>query len=127
MEGPNLLEQLLHCEKAVWDALVTGDAEADDRALSADFLGVYPDGFAGKSDHVAQLAAGPSVLRYALSAVRVLAFGPDHALLAYHATYVRTGRRDAEAMYVSSVWRRSDSGWVNVFSQDTPATGVRLP
>lgn len=122
-----LVDTLLACEKAVWEALVAGDAEADGRALAAEFLGVYPDGFAGRAAHVRQLAGGPTVARYTLSEARVLALGPDHALLAYRAEYARAGGDAVEAMYVSSVWRRRDGGWENVFSQDTPATGHAVP
>jgi hypothetical protein len=56
-----------------------------------------------------------------------LPLGPDHALLAYRATYLRVGRAAEEEMFVSSIWRRERTGWVNVFSQDTPATGIPVP
>ena len=122
-----LLDELLACETRVWEALVTGDAGADSAALSTDFLGVYPDGFAAKDSHTGQLSDGPTVLRYRLSQTRVMPLGPDHALLAYHAAYTRVGRGDSEEMYVSSIWRRDGAGWINVFSQDTPATGIAVP
>ena len=122
-----LLDELLACETAVWEALVTGDAAADAAALSADFLGVYPDGFAGKADHCGQLADGPTVARYRLTEAQVKPLGADHALLAYRARYVRVGRAEEEEMYVSSIWQRDGTGWVNVFSQDTPATGIAVP
>ena len=48
-------------------------------------------------------------------------------LLAYQAVYTRVGRQDSETMFVSSIWQRSGAGWVNVFSQDTPATGLAVP
>jgi hypothetical protein len=59
--------------------------------------------------------------------VQVKPLGADHALLAYHACYLRVGRAEEEEMYVSSIWRRRGAGWVNVFSQDTPATGIAVP
>lgn len=116
-----LLNELTLCECKVWDALVSGDRQADAAALDDGFLGVYPDGFAGKHDHVQQLADGPTIKSYELSAHRVLLLGNDHAVLSYRADFVRQKRRDTEAMYVSSIWRRSDEGWIGVFSQDTPA------
>lgn len=122
-----LLDDLLACETGVWEALVKGDAGADAAALAADFLGVYPDGFAGKDAHSGQLSEGPTVVRYELSDARVMVLGSDHALLAYHARYLRVGQDEMEEMYVSSIWRRSGAGWVNVFSQDTPATGIPVP
>ncbi len=127
MPGDTLLDEILACEIRVWDALVSGDAAADGTALADDFLGVYPDGFAGKDCHTGQLADGATVARFALSEARVMPLGPRHVLLAYHARYVRIGRDEPEGMYVSSIWRRDDGGWVNVFSQDTPATGVPVP
>ncbi len=127
MTAPALLDALLALETSVWQALVAGDAAADRALLAADFLGVYPDGFAGREAHVAQLSGGPTVARFRLSEARALPLGEGHALLAYRADYRRTGRSDDEAMYVSSVWRRGPEGWRNVFSQDTPADGRALP
>lgn len=122
-----LLDELLACETRVWEALVAGDCEADAAALAVDFLGVYPDGSAGRDAHSGQVSQGPTVARYRLSEARLLPLCPDHALLAYRATYLRVGRAAEEEMFVSSIWRREGTGWVNVFSQDTPATGIPVP
>ena len=122
-----LAAEIEACERAVWQALADGDAAADRAALAADFLGVYPDGFAGREEHVGQLAAGPSIAAFALFDLRVMQLGPDHALIAYAARYRRVGGDAEETMYVSSVWRRRGPDWENVFSQDTPATGLHLP
>jgi len=127
MAEDSLLRELLACETSIWEALVAGDAAADARALAPAFLGVYPDGFAGRDSHAGQLVSGPTVARYALSDARVLPLGPDCALLAYLASYTRPGRSEGEAMYVSSIWRRRGDGWENLFSQDTPATGQPVP
>lgn len=121
--GEDLLSELLAAEGAVWEALVAGDPDADTALLAPDFLGVYPSGYSDRTGHAAQLAAGPTVSGYTLSDPRVLRLGPDHALLAYRATYERPGQEGRpEAMYVSSVWRREGAGWINVFSMDAPAT-----
>lgn len=122
-----LIEQLLTAERAVWEALRTGDTVADGDALDAGFLGVGPGGVFGKAEHVGQLAHGPTVSAYRLSEAQVMASGPDYALLVYRADYTRPGHAGEEAMYVSSLWKRRGPGWVNVFSQDTPATGQVVP
>jgi hypothetical protein len=122
-----LLPALLVHEHRVWAALVAGDAQADMALLSADFLGVYPDGFAGRAAHGAQLAAGPSIVSYEIFEPRVVSAGEGHALLAYRARYLRAGAAATEEMYVSSLWRRDAAGWINIFSQDTPATGIAVP
>ncbi len=127
MAQDTLLEQLLTAEHAVWGALLRGDAAADAAVLDDGFLGVYPDGMFGKQAHVGQLAAGPTVATYRLSAARALSCGPEHGLLCYRADYVRKDGTREEAMYVSSLWRRQGTGWVNLFSQDTPATGQAVP
>ncbi len=124
-DGPEpttkLLQELRLHETRVWDALVGGDSKADEAALDDSFLGVYPDGFAGKADHVRQLIDGPTVQTYALSDLRVMRLGNDHAVLSYRADFQRLRRAEPEAMYVSSIWRRTQDGWINIFSQDTPA------
>ncbi len=116
----DLLTDLLAHETLVWGALVTGDAASDEALMDQGFLGVYPSGFATRACHVGQLADGPSVATFTILEPRVMSLGPDTALLAYRAEYTRPGG-SPEAMYVSSIWRRRDEGWVNIFSQDTPA------
>jgi hypothetical protein len=114
-------------ERAVWQALITGDAAGDAALLSDDFLGVYPDGFAGREAHAAQLASGPSISSYRLSDEHLRALGTDHVLYAYRAEYRRAGSAMDEVMLVSSIWQRCGAGWVNIFSQDTPLSGVAVP
>ncbi|MEM0948189.1 MAG: nuclear transport factor 2 family protein [Pseudomonadota bacterium] len=116
-----LTSELLACEVAVWEALKSGDADANASALDDGFLGVYPDGFATIQDHVGQLSNDATILDYALSEARVAILGTAYALLAYRAVFRRSGCKDRETMYVSSIWKRDGSGWISVFSQDTPS------
>jgi len=121
------LGELVRLETEVWQALVDGDAEADARLLADDFVGVYPTGFADRSDHVDQIAAGPTVERYELSDTRMLTISESAVLLSYRAVYSPVGGAEQrEAMYVSSLWCRRDTRWINLFSQDTPDTGAAL-
>jgi hypothetical protein len=124
-QPPDLaVEDFIRLETEVWRALVSGDAAADERLLADEFVGVYPTGFADRSDHVSQLADGPTVDEFTLSDERLVVLSESAVLLAYRADYRRAPRSaqptEPEAMYVSSVWCRRDGRWVNVFSQDTP-------
>lgn len=121
----DLLTDLLARERLVWQALVDGDAARDAALLDDDFLGVYPDGFATKADHLGQLEDGPTILTFDLSEAQARSLGPGHALLSYRATFQRRSREEPEVMYVTSIWHRRGAGWVNVFSQDTPAVELR--
>jgi hypothetical protein len=112
---------------SVRQELVEGDPEADAAALHVCFLSVYPSGFSGRDEHAQALAGGPTVKSYELSDLRVMRLGDGHALLAYRADYTRFAGGKAEVMYVSSIWRRAGEGWVNVFSQDTPASDQEVP
>jgi hypothetical protein len=114
------LETVLGLETQVWEALVGGDADADARLLAEDFLGVYSTGFAGRAEHAAQLANGPTVSEYSLSDERLMMLSDDDALLCYRAEYRAPGASEAASMYVSSLWSRRSGEWLNVFSQDTP-------
>ncbi|MBW4710188.1 DUF4440 domain-containing protein [Roseobacter sp. YSTF-M11] len=116
-----LTQTLLPCETAVWEALVKGDAAQDAAALDETFLGVYPDGFATKHEHVAQLANGPTIRWFSITDARSMALGQGFALLSYLAIYQRVTRETPEQMFVSSIWRREGDTWIGVFSQDTPA------
>ena len=120
-EHVELLAEIETCETRVWEAMVQGDKSADAAALHADFLGVYSDGFAVKADHVQQLEDGPTIESFELSDCRVLPLGLNYAVFSYKADFLKKAKTAPEAMYVSSIWQRTDGGWVNVFSQDTPA------
>jgi hypothetical protein len=114
---------LLSLETKVWDALVQGDAAADEALLASDFVGLYPTGFANRSQHTGQLRDGPTMASFMITHATVVAISDDAALLCYRADYypVRRGvRGDLETMYVSSLWCEIDGRWLNVFSQDTP-------
>ena len=121
MDMGQIEDTIVACERKVWDALVAGDATADGQALADTFWGVYPDGFAGKADHVGQLAHGPTVTSYDLTQHRVMVLADDTVLLSYHASFQRVRTPQPDAMFVSSIWQNRTGTWLNVFSQDTPA------
>lgn len=114
------LDQFLALETQVWEALTKGDAKADAALLTPDFLGVYPSGFAGRTDHSGQLDAGPVMQTYQLDQARLIVIAPDSVLLSYRASYRRAGG-DNEVMFISSLWQKRGRRWLNSFSQDTPA------
>jgi hypothetical protein len=120
------IDSLLALETAVWQALVDGDADADRDLLADDFVGLYPTGYATREEHVAAIVDRPSVRRFDLTEVRMLAVSDGAALLLYRAAYERVGGREPEAMYVSSLWCRRGDRWLNMFSQDTPDTGLAV-
>lgn len=114
------LAGLIALETDIWQALQRGDPIVDNELLAADFLGVYPTGFADKADHVGQLANGPTVTEFAIRDPRFLGLSDSIALLAYRAEYRRSGADEVEEMYVSSLWSCHNGRWTNAFSQDTP-------
>ena len=115
------MDEIEKYERRVWDALVSGDQKADAALLHHSFLGVYPDGFADRTDHSGQLDNGPTIRSYTLHDIRTKRLGNDHTLISYRAKFQRLSRDEAEVMYVSSIWRAQAGGWINIFSQDTPA------
>jgi len=119
--APDLEDIIIACERKVWDALVAGDKDADAAMLADSFLGIYPDGFAKKADHVGQLANGPSVTRYTMHDHHVRPLGATFAVLSYRAEFERVSASAPEAMYVTSIWENRNDTWVNILSQDTPA------
>lgn len=112
---------VLELEKKVWEALMTGDIEADRKLLSDKFLGVYSDGFAVKNDHIEQLEKGPSISDYSILDSKIINLSEDTVLLAYKASWQRISSFEPEFMYVTSIWKLADGNWKNIFSQDTPA------
>ncbi len=122
MNRDHEIGHFLALERSVWQALKDGDATADARLLSDDFLGVYASGFADRSDHAGQLRNGPTVSQYELTLPRLMRLAEGVVALSYLARFqrvVRSGASKPEAMYVTSIWRQERDTWVNVFSQDT--------
>lgn len=97
------IEDFLRLEAKVWQALADGDPEEDARLLSDDFLGVYPTGFADRSDHTAQLVDGPTIATFALHDARLVSISESAAILSYRADYEHartTAAGEAESMSV---------------------------
>ena len=118
--GP-LLTEILSLEKQVWAALVAGDPQADGALLSQDFLGVYTTGTSDKAGHMAMLDNGPSMDEFALSQASLRVISDEAVLLTYRADYRAANSADWQVMFISSLWERENSQWLNTFSQDTPA------
>jgi hypothetical protein len=115
------VSEIMALERTVWDALVSGDSNADEDMLDEDFLGVYETGFAGRQEHAGQLANGPTIDTYVLSDARLITLCGSIVLLAYVADYIRPGIGKRPKKYVTSIWKLSDGTWRNLFSQDTEA------
>jgi 3-hydroxyisobutyrate dehydrogenase-like beta-hydroxyacid dehydrogenase len=120
------VDHFVELECKVWDALASGDPDADAALLTDDFLGVYPTGFADRAEHAAQLENGPTVAAYELAEPRLTVASADDVLLSYRATFVRPNQNDSEAApliwNITSLWTRIGDRWLNRFSQDTPAS-----
>jgi hypothetical protein len=118
------IEKFVSLESAVWKALMAGDAQADNQLLTEDFVGVYPTGIASRSDHVDQLADGPTIESFAILDARILVVAPTAVMLSYRAEFRRPNTSHAapdEVMFVSSLWCEREGQWCNIFSQDTPS------
>lgn len=107
-------------ESGVWDTQVSGDPHAQRELLSADFLGVYPSGFANRDEHAEQLSDGPITASYSITDARLIEVSEDSVLLCYRADHQPSGQDETETMYISSLWVERDGRWWNTFSQDSP-------
>jgi hypothetical protein len=107
-------------ESGVWDTQVSGDQHAQLELLSADFLGVYPSGFANREEHAEQLSDGPITTSYSIVDARLIEVSGNSVLLCYRADHQPFGQDETESMYISSLWVERDDRWWNTFSQDSP-------
>lgn len=107
-------------ESGVWDTQVSGDPHAQLELLSADFLGVYPSGFATREEHAEQLSDGPITTSYTIVDARLIEVSESSVLLCYRADHQPSGRDETETMFISSLWVERDGRWWNTFSQDSP-------
>ncbi|MEU4385022.1 nuclear transport factor 2 family protein [Promicromonospora sp. NPDC023805] len=107
-------------ESRVWDTQVSGDPQAQHELLSADFLGVYPSGFANRTEHAEQLSDGPITTSYSIVDARLIEVSESSVLLCYRADHQPSGQDETESMFISSLWVERDGRWRNTFSQDSP-------
>ncbi len=71
-------------QDAIFDVSIVrilDDVPKESLAVVGAFFGVYPTGFACRSDHVGQIAAGPTVRCFELSEARMLAVSESALLL----------------------------------------------
>ena len=116
------VEFFVGLESRVWEALATGDANADRALLSSDFVGVYATGFADRTAHADQLTGGPTMAESTIRDAQLIEVSDTTAMLCYRADFRRAGSELTETMYISSLWCERDGRWWNTFSQDTPAS-----
>ena len=104
------LNEILDLEKQVWMALVDGNASADRALLSADFLGVYPTGFANRDDHVGQFADAPTMAAFDLSGGEIARSDTGHRIAVVSCRLFAPGcdnaRSDADFVVVGTQKRR---------------------
>ena len=109
-------------EIQVWEALKSGDKNANSKLLSDDFLGVYETGLGSKEDHLELLRNGPIISCYEIGSSQLIQLGPEIASLTYSATakFLKNEGKDTQVLlYITSIWARRLNKWVNIFSQDT--------
>jgi hypothetical protein len=118
---------LLGQEKQVWEAIKHKDKAADSKLLADDFVGLYETGFGSKAEHVGQMSASFELLSYDIDQVRWMQISPDAVLLLYRARCQATGvwaSACVKPQYISSLWVKRGTKWLNLFSQDTTATSA---
>ena len=119
----SLKETLTNLEKQSWEAWKNRDGKFFQGFLSDDHVEV---GFGGPTDkkNVVSFVGSPvcTVKSYTVDNFNLTEFGPDTALLTYHAAQDTTcnGKPVPSPVWVSSLFVKRDGHWLNAMYQQTP-------
>ena len=122
--APTPIEDFIRLETQVWQALADGDADADGRMLSDDFLGVYPQASRIERPTSSNWSTARRLHRSRCTTHECSPCpSPPCCCRTEPSSSGRTSTAGSQVqcMYVSSLWCLRDGEWLNVFSQDTPA------
>ncbi len=117
-------ETLVNLEKQSWEAWKKRDGKFFQEFLSDDHVEVGLSGTASKAQVVAFVDSPRcEVKSYSIDSFQLTMFGPNTALLTYHAAQNTTcdGTAVPSPVWVSSLYVRRDHRWLNVLYQHTPA------
>lgn len=116
-----LLDELLHIERAGWDSLCesTG-ADFYGELMLPDAVMVLANGMVmDRNTVVSALAQSPPWRAYEISGVRLISPDDDNAALVYTGTAYREGEEPAFVGAMSSVYHRVDGVWKLTLYQQT--------
>lgn len=116
-----LLDELLHIERAGWDALCeSSGADFYGALMLPDAVMVLANGMVmDRNTVVSALAESPPWRAYEISGVHVIALDDDNAVLVYVGTAYRDEDEPAFVGAMSSVYHRVDGSWRLALYQQT--------
>lgn len=118
----DLKDALVAKERQSWEAWKNRDGSFFAGFLSEDHVEVGFNGRTNKASVVAGVSSPVCVVKsYAVDRFELTAFGPDAALLTYHAEQDTTcgGRPVPSPVWVSSLYVRRNGKWLNAAYQQT--------
>lgn len=124
MDPSDLREFLPKLERQIWEAVVSKDGATLSRLFAAGYVEVTLDGQRVlKSDVVNESPQIDEIDAYSMNDERVVALGPEAAVLSYHLTL--DGRCRGIAIeprhrWATSVWTRSTGNWQCCLFQQSP-------
>jgi RNA polymerase sigma factor (sigma-70 family) len=123
-KADELVDTLFTMEKQGWEATRRKDAASLRKVHADDFVAILADGSRLTRDEYFAVFPLFEIKSYSLSDAKLLALGPDAAILTYKADTetVILGETEKGQTQVSSTWVRRDGKWMNVFYQETEIT-----
>jgi hypothetical protein len=118
----SLKETLTNLEKQSWEAWKNRDGKFFQDFLSDDHVEVGFGGPTGKKTVVAGVGSPACTVKsYTVDHFELAEFGPDTALLTYHAAQDTTcnGTAVPSPVWVSSLYVKRDGAWLNALYQQT--------
>ena len=124
VKADKLVDTLFAMEKQGWEATKKKDAASLRKVYAEDFVAILADGLCLTRDEYFAVFPLFEIKSYSLSDAKLLALGPDAAILTYKADTetVILGETEKGRIQVSSTWVRRDGKRMNVFYQETEIT-----
>lgn len=115
------LDILLALETNVWEATKNRDFATLRKLCAEDYVAILSDGSRLTLAEICLVLPFVEIKRYTLSDVRLVALGPDGAILTYQVDSAGTilGESFEERTRHSSTWVRRAGEWRNIFYQET--------
>jgi len=119
----SLKETLAQIEKQSWEAWKNRDGKFFQGFLADDHVDVGAGGLTDKKSVVAFVGSPVCTVKsYTIDNFTLTEFGPDTALLTYHAAQdtACNGKPVPSPVWVSSLYVKRDGHWLNAMFQQTP-------
>lgn len=124
-QSAQLEEDITKKERAMYEAIQSGDMETFERNLSDDFISIYSEGISNKDEEIESIS-NLTMNSFELSNIRVMSPAENVAIIMYEVNSdgEYKGNPFSGTYYSSSTWVNKDGDWKAIMHTETMAEPV---